>query len=110
MRVNSRWRQPVADHDREFAGTSLAAREPPSGSFVQPPTEIRTPQIVATIAGAAMNLACDDAETGKLRDQRLGIESGMNGIARARVIQRKVEQSAGGQARTCATERDARRG
>ena len=42
-------------------------------------------------------------------DQRLGIESGMNGVAGARVIEREVEQRSCRQARASTAERDAGR-
>jgi hypothetical protein len=55
-----------------------------------------------------MNFACGDAETGKLGSQRFRVKSRMDGIARPRVIESEVEQSARGQARACAAESDAR--
>jgi hypothetical protein len=69
-----------------------------SGRLIEPPPEIGTPQILTAIAGAASDLACGDAKIGKLRDQHFGIEGGVNGVARPRVIESEIEQSARGQA------------
>jgi hypothetical protein len=110
MRMHRGGGQPVADHDRELACASLAPCQQLRGRLIEPPPEVGTPQVIAAIAGAAFDLDGCNAETGKLRDQRLRLEAGMNGIARPRVIEREVEQRPRGQARTGAAERDARRG
>ena len=109
VRVDRRWRQPVADHDREPARRAIAARQQLLRSLVEHPPEIGTPQIVLAVADTAADLSGLQAEIAKTLHQAGHIKGGMNGIAGARMIQGKGEQRLGRQAGAGPAKPDARR-
>ena len=71
--------------------------------------EIGTPEIIAAGMHAAADLHRLQAQTIKSGREPRNIEGGMNGVAGARMIQRKFEQRLGRQAGARAAKPDARR-
>jgi hypothetical protein len=93
--MHRRRRQSIADHDRKPAAIRGACRKMIGAGRLELAPEVRTPQIVATIDGAAPRRKDGKAELGELSDYPLGIEGCMHGVSGARMIEREVEQRPG---------------
>ena len=90
-------------------GPAALAGEHAAGSRIELASEIGTTEIVAPVARLAGNLNRLQAEADQSGDETRVIEGGMNGIAGARVIERKVEQCLGRHACAGPAKPDARR-
>src|SRR6185503_15802571 len=100
----------IADHQRERPRHAAArACETLRGSFIEPASEIGTSEIVAAAAGPARDLDRAKTERAKRGCESGCIEGRVNGVARARMIEREVEKRGGRQARTGSADRHARR-
>ena len=107
--IDGRRRQPVADHDHNLARAAALLFQRAPRIRIEHASEIGTAQIVAPVARLAGNLADLQAEAGQSGNQMRRIESGVNGIARTRVVEREGKQRVGRHARAGAAEPDARR-
>ena len=107
--VDGRRRQPVTDHDHNLVRAAALLFQRAPRIRVQHASEIGTAQIVAPVARLAGNLPDRQAEAGQSGNQMRRIQSGVNGVARPRVVEREGKQRVGRQARAGTAEPDTRR-
>jgi hypothetical protein len=109
MCVDRGWRQTVTDDDRVTAW-AVATPEYILRCWIELSPPIRTPQIILAGLRAARHLQRRKSKRVEAGDNGWNIETGMNGIAGAGVIQGEFEQRRCRQAGAGAAEPDSCRG
>src|SRR4051812_46974901 len=98
MTVHRGRRQAVTDDDNKLAGITAAVGQRAPRSGIEHAAEIGAAQIVAPVLRLARYRERVQTEAGQLRHQARGIEGGMDGVARTRMVERESEQRLGRQA------------